>query len=107
MINYKLKKLELKLNLLNITNDIVSQSSVVNNNEDDLLLKIKSPLSSSSGLTKQQQIFNYLVTPSCLSPLSGGGGCFFPIKSPSFCSSIKKLKGLFLISFPKTKSNLF
>jgi hypothetical protein len=107
MINYKLKKLELKLNLLNITNDIVAQSSVVNNNEDDLLLKIKSPLLSSSGLTKQQQIFNYLVTPSCLSPLSGGGGgCFFPIKSPSFCSSIKKLKGLFLISFP-TKSNLF
>ena len=98
MINYKLKKLELKLNLLNITNDIVvAQTSVVNNNEDDLLLKIKSPLSSSSGLTKQQQIFNYLVTPSCLSPLSGGGaggGCFFPIKSPSFCSSIKTLKGL-------------
>lgn len=93
MINYKLKRLELKLNLLNITNN-----NEHTNQEDDFLLKsFKSPPLSSNfnnNNNKQQQIFNYLVTPSCSSPiLPHSNSC----NSPSFCSSFKPIKGFLKI----------
>jgi hypothetical protein len=103
MINYKLKRLELKLNLLNITNDNLSlnnnsnstnNNSLLNNDEDYIMTRLKSPLSSGYNLNNNNKpIFNYLVTPSCSSPiLSHSTSC----NSPSFCSRFKTIKGVYI-----------
>lgn len=100
MINYKLKRLELKLNLLNITNDNapLNHSNHLSANEEDFTMtRVKSPLSSGYNLNNHgKPIFNYLVTPSCSSPiLSHSISC----NSPSFCSSFKTLKGVLCLFY--------
>ena len=96
MINYKLKRLELKLNLLNITNDNFSlnKNSSLNTDEDFMTTRLKSPLSSGYNLNNNNKsVFNYLVTPSCSSPiLSHSTSC----SSPSFCSRFKTIKGVYI-----------